>query len=72
MRDVNGVSIGCRAIQPGTVIDRKPNATIGPQKHSQAPKPNGFFDSIGPSLTNRSTWRMSAIGLKAANQGKLY
>jgi hypothetical protein len=52
VRCVNGVSIGCRAVQPGTVIDRKPNATIGPQKHSQAPKPNGFFDSIGPLLTS--------------------
>src|SRR5215475_16075800 len=52
VRCVNGVSIGCRAVQPGTVIDRKPNATIEPQKHSQAPKPNGFFDSIDPRRTS--------------------
>src|SRR5262249_57103812 len=63
VRCVNGVSIGCRAVQPGTSIDRKPNATIGPQENSQARGLNDFFDSIGQArkwLTAK-TWSASPL-----------
>jgi len=65
MRYVNGVSIGCRAVQQGTIIDRKPKATIGPQENSQARGLNDFFDSIGHFRTSVRRRLMSALPLKA-------
>src|SRR5215471_5640188 len=40
--------------------------------HRRASQTYVAMSAAGPSLTNRSTWRMSGIGLEAANQGKLY
>ncbi|SRR6266404_5411359 len=61
---VNGVSIGCHSVQPGTVANRELKAMIGPQINSQARRQNDFFDSIGQERTRGFAPRTTVTGLE--------